>query len=94
MKDLLKQLLDLMPRAAAATNGPWGHCSSDDYNGWCLVRETDMQRHRDGQPEDFASLAHYEDAVFIAAARNLLTPENLKHLYACVKVIENSRPNA
>ena len=93
MQDLLKQLQELMPLAANATAGPWDCCPAD-YEGWSLIREADKQRHHEGQPEDFASLNRNADAVFLTAARNLLTEKNLMHLYACVKVIANSRPNA
>lgn len=49
-----------------------------------------MQRHRNGQPEDFASLSHYDDAVFIAAARNLLTAKNLTMIIDLLGNMESS----
>jgi len=95
MKELLEQLQQLMPLASQATEGPWAFAPAGDYDAWVLLRESDIKRHHEEQESyDFASVSQLRDADFIAAARNLLTPENLMHLYACVKVIVNSRPNA
>ena len=71
-----------MPLAAQATTGPWAVKTNGN-----TVQSHAIQGVCSGiSPKN-------GNAAFIAAARNLLTPENLKHLYACVKVIENSRPN-
>ena len=96
MQDLLKQLQQLMPLAAAATAGPWHIVDDNDGVVPCylLTPQAGSYVNSEGQYNDLGNCTDPADAAFITAARNLLTPENLMHLYACVKVIVNSRPNA
>ena len=84
MQDLLKQLLELMPLAAAATEGPWAYCPTGDYEGWSIIKKVGIEERYEMLP-DFASVIDENDADFIAAARNLLTPENLTLLMAALK---------
>ena len=85
MRTLLDQLQQLAPLAALATEGPWAFAPAGDYDAWVLIREADIKRHHEEQEAfDFASVGHIADAAFIAAARNLLTPENLALLVAAL----------
>lgn len=82
---LLKQLHQLVPLTEAATAGPWGHPFASaivatglgDNNaikaGAVVIADTDMNT-----PKSF------DNAAFIAAARNLLTPENVARLIAAL----------
>ena len=91
---LLEQLQQLMPLAAAATAGPWHIVDDNDgvVASYLLTPQEGMYVDVEGNYNDFANVANPADAAFIAAARNLLTRENLMHLYACVKVIADSKP--
>ena len=117
MQDLLEQLQQLMPLAAAATPGPWtwdfrpqshtislmsGYDTVLDTMRWgtqgATIRMRDPENlslllplHKDAVPH--GGRAHHKgwaltinpartDAAFIAAARNLLTPDNLALLCA------------
>ena len=85
--NLLDQLQQLAPLAAQATAGPWAVPSDRvlvyDANKWA-VADTLCR---------YLSVDTMEaNAAFIAAARNLLTPENLRIIRSCVKVVMDSRP--
>ena len=93
--NLLDQLHQLAPLAAAATGGPW-HIV-EDHDGmvaaYLLTLQAGSCTDSDGQYNDLGNLIIYDDAAFIAAARNLLTPENLALLVKAVVVPEAvSRP--
>ena len=113
MQDLLKQLLELMPLAASATEGPWMLTTTNANprglrNYQQVVRATDtgilggiphpkttmqlqfeaygeIRLQSDGTPDGYWPTAETKaNAAFIAAARNLLTPENLTLLVAAL----------
>ena len=91
---LLEQLQQLAPLAAQATAGPWVNSGEEIYgnHGECQghpCRYTVMPM-SNGEHGPAAAAA---DLAFIAAARNVLTPENLRIIRACVKVVTDSQPH-
>ena len=73
MQDLLKQLQQLAPLAAQTTQAPWrtGYDSEDcSYRIMHPIGKSEVEYILCGELDQ-------DDAAFIAAARNLLTPENL-----------------
>lgn len=79
MSTLLQQLEQLAPLAATATAGPWRATVT------AIVHSTngEMCWARNGyNPHLGINIKEDADAAFIAAARNLLTPENLALLIA------------
>ena len=96
MNSLLEQLEQLAPLAAAATARPWMPAPTPHNSKYRVY----PQYPNYGNPKPLyepsnhlASAANAADAAFIAAARNLLTPENLMIIRACVKVVKDSQPN-
>ena len=93
MKDLLKQLQELMPLAAQATEGPWIY--ENDENDDCRLLDTDTDTLL-GTGEEIAVMTWVmsdgtqANAAFIAAARNLLTPENLTMIIGLLGNMESS----
>ena len=89
---LLEQLQQLAPLAAAATAGPWFmHSEAEgDETGLTgcnnmVVPQPGAAHDEDGNYNDIANTGQaFDDAAFIAAARNLLTPENLALLVAAL----------
>ena len=94
--EILKQILDLMPLASAATEGPWHLVVDNDGMVPCymLTPQDDSYVDEEGKYNDFANVTDPSDAAFIVAARALLTPKNLMRLYACVKVVADSKPKS
>ena len=97
---LLEQLQQLAPLAAHATAGPWiDHCAATGNNA-PFAPDDEVAISSASAPADAApiervvvGIGYYdgvriacsrEDAAFIAAARNLLTPENLTLLVAAL----------
>jgi hypothetical protein len=86
MQTLLKQLQQLAPLAEAATPGPWRE-EMDYEDNWtpmilsnhgCIAIVEDINFGSSRQEDKEAYPDQMEDnAAFIAAARNVLTPENL-----------------
>ena len=85
---LLAQLQELSKLAAAATNGPWfiyseAEGDEDGLTGYntMIVPQPSAAHDEAGNYNDIATTGEdYDNAAFIAAARNLLTPENLAQL--------------
>ncbi len=69
MDTLLKQLEELAPLAEAATEGPW--VATPVYPAHVLLPLAEGQHHA------LAAKTTPDDAAFIAAARNLLTPATI-----------------
>ena len=92
MQDLLEQLHQLVPMAAAATPGEWQQSHRKGAHAMYSTQVYDvygatiasMAWHE--KPLDDGSIGTYreDNAAFIAAARNLLTPENLLALCAAL----------
>ena len=89
MKSIVEQLKEIAPLAAAATEGPWR--AEMDFesdipmilSGFGKVANVDDINFGNEFGDDELSECQPEDnAVFIAAARNLLTPENIALLLA------------
>ena len=81
---LLEQLQQLAPLAGAATAGPWHIVDDNDGVVACylLTPQAGSYVNPDGNYNDFANVGNQPDAAYIAAARNVLTPENLALLIA------------
>ena len=82
---LLEQLQQLAPLAAAATPGPWKNAGAFNSQEGYFIETTDNEpicevfgNTVNEQGDEYGE----DDAAFIAAARNLLTPENLTLLVA------------
>ena len=85
MKTLLEQLQQLAPLAAQATTGPWV-CAPSPYEPTVHAWNDELQHYEkvvdadcftNPQAPHLAYEAGANNAAFIAAARNLLTPENM-----------------
>ena len=79
MKDLLQQLQRLAPLAAQATPSPWHvvYDATEEFEHYLLTLQPGDWRDGNGIANDLAGINTADDAHFIAAAHNLLTPENL-----------------
>ena len=75
---LLEQLQQLAPLAAQATAAPWALCSPSFPEA---INTADDKQHI-ALANLGPGIPHMANAAFIAAARNLLTPENLTLLVA------------
>ena len=75
---LLEQLQQLAPLAAAATAGPWRYGSSMELSQHEVTQTFVFQDSKVSDDDE------WNNAAFIAAARNLLTPENLTALCAAL----------
>ena len=97
MIDLLKQLDEMALLAEAATEGPWTQWvehgsifygtpekNTPAQYGGANVRICECEDERDEWEEDEPAPANEENAAFIAAARNFLTPATLDTLRALV----------
>lgn len=96
---LLEQLQQLMPLAAAATDGPWfiySEAEGDEsgltgYNNM-VVPQPGAPHDEDGKYNDIATTGEdYDNAAFIAAARNLLTRDNLTLLVAALQAARTAQ---
>lgn len=97
MKELLQQLQQVALLAEAATSGPWytySEAEGDEagltgYNNM-VVPQPGAAHDEDGNYNDIAGTGEsYDNAAFIAAARNLLTLENVLLLIGILDNIES-----
>ena len=97
MKTLPEQLHQLAPLAAQATAGPWEVIPNSEHTD--SVYSSEVNHIENFGLGDFRSsdlcmnsggFAHDADAAFIAAARNLLTPQNLTMIIGLLGNMESS----
>ena len=76
---LLQQLQQLAPLASAATAAPWHIVEDNDgvNAAYYITPQAGGYTDSEGEYNDLATTSDHSNAAYIAAARNLLTPENL-----------------
>ena len=83
---LLEQLQTLAPRAAAAASAPWHIVEDNDgvAAAYYITPQAGGYTDSEGEYNDLAAVSDPTNAAFIAAARNVLTAENLQALCAAL----------